>query len=391
VDRRAGAQAFLVSRIDEDKGGQHSHVKAVCFLRPSGENIALLRRHLRNPQFGEYHIYFTNVIRNTFLQELAEADVEEVVKGVQEFYGDYVALDPTHFTVPMARSSACMMPAMWDPQRNQVACDRIVEGLAAVMLSIKKRPAIRYSRGSELCGRVAGDLYRLMYDQEAGLFDFRRGEVPLLIILDRLDDPVTPLLSQWTYQAMVHELLGLSSNRVDLRKGGGKVRKDVAEFVLNGEQDKFFGQHMYSNYGDLGSAVKHLVDDFKVTSKSNQNIDTIEDMQRFVESYPEFRAKQGLTSKHVALLSEMNRLVDERCLMTVSPLEQELACSSGQAAAFDGVMGLLGNPHIRVADKLRLVMLFALRYEKEGSRQIGELCSRVAEVGAKKGDVSPKN
>jgi hypothetical protein len=32
------------------------------------------------------------------------------------------------------------------------------------------------------------------------------------------DDPVTPLLSQWTYRAMVHELIGISNNRVLLTK-----------------------------------------------------------------------------------------------------------------------------------------------------------------------------
>lgn len=51
---------------------------------------------------------------------------------------------------------------------------------------------------------------------------------PLLLILDRRDDPVTPLLSQWTYQAMVHELLGLNDNRVVL-KGAPGVRKDLEE------------------------------------------------------------------------------------------------------------------------------------------------------------------
>lgn len=34
--------------------------------------------------------------------------------------------------------------------------------------------------------------------------------------MDRREDPVTPLLSQWTYQAMVHELLTLANNRVSL-------------------------------------------------------------------------------------------------------------------------------------------------------------------------------
>lgn len=43
-----------------------------------------------------------------------------------------------------------------------------------------------------------------MYEQESGLFDFRRTEIsPLLLVLDRRDDPVTPLLNQWTYQVNV--------------------------------------------------------------------------------------------------------------------------------------------------------------------------------------------
>ena len=52
---------------------------------------------------------------------------------------------------------------------------------------------------------------------ESALFDFRLTQVaPLLLILDRRNDPVTPLLSQWTYQAMVHELLGVLNGRVNL-------------------------------------------------------------------------------------------------------------------------------------------------------------------------------
>lgn len=53
--------------------------------------------------------------------------------------------------------------------------------------------------------------------QEDQLFDFRKADTPpILLILDRRNDPITPLLSQWTYQAMVHELLGINNGRVDL-------------------------------------------------------------------------------------------------------------------------------------------------------------------------------
>jgi len=33
-----------------------SHLKAVYFLRPTSENVQLLRRQLANPRFGEYHL-----------------------------------------------------------------------------------------------------------------------------------------------------------------------------------------------------------------------------------------------------------------------------------------------------------------------------------------------
>lgn len=41
----------------------------------------------------------------------------------------------------------------------------------------------------------------------------------LLLITDRREDPVTPLLNQWTYSAMVHEIVGINNNRVDLKEG----------------------------------------------------------------------------------------------------------------------------------------------------------------------------
>lgn len=42
----------------------------------------------------------------------------------------------------------------------------------------------------------------------------------------------------------------------------------------------------------------------QAVSKMNKQIDSIEDMQRFVESFPEFRHQSGNVSKHVALMSE---------------------------------------------------------------------------------------
>ena len=112
---------------------------------------------------------------------------------------------------------------------------------------------------------------------------------------------VTPLLNQWTYQAMLHELLGVDNNKVDLSYMKS-LPKDQRQLVLAARQDEFFSKHMYSNYGDVGIAVRELVENFEKQTNSNHNISSIEDMKRFVESFPEFRKMSGTVSKHVNLL-----------------------------------------------------------------------------------------
>ncbi|KAL1561169.1 vacuolar protein sorting-associated protein 45 [Salvia divinorum] len=373
-------EVFLVELVDSISMSKEPmmHLKAVYFLRPTSENVVLVRRQLNHPRFGEYHLFFSNMLKDTQLHNLADADEHEVVQQVQEFYADFVALDSHHFSLNIPSNHMYTLPAVVDPSGLQHFCDQAIDGIAAIFLALKRRPVIRYSQTSDIAKRIAQEALKLMYQQESGLFDFRRSEVsPLLLILDRRDDPVTPLLNQWTYQAMVHELIGIQDNKVDLRNIG-KSSKDHKEVVLSSEQDPFFKANMYENFGDIGMNIKKLVDDFQQIAKSNQNIQTIEDMAKFVDNYPEYKKMHGNVSKHVTLVTEMSRIVEERKLMLVSQTEQDLACNGGQGAAFEAVTNLLNNEHVSDIDRLRLVMLYALRYEKESPVQLMQLFNKLA-------------
>lgn len=377
-------EVFLVETVDSAAKESMAHLKAVCFLRPTAENMQHLKRILNSPRFGEYHLYFSNVLKNSYIQILGDADEHEAVQQVQEFYADFIAIDPYHFTLNLPSNYTYMLPTVADPQNMQRICDRMVEGISAVFLALKRRPIIRYQRSSEVSWRVAQDVMRLMYEEESALFDFRRTEIaPLLLIVDRRDDPVTPLLNQWTYQAMVHELIGISDNKVNLREFS-KAPKDQQEVILSSEQDAFFKANMYENFGDLGMNIKKMVDEFQQKAKSNQNIQTLEDMAKFVEHYPEYRKMHGNVSKHVTMVTEMSKMVDERKLMSVSQTEQELACNNaGQAVAFEAVMNHLNSDSISEVDRLRLVILYALRYEKESQQQLGLLLNKFASRSSK--------
>lgn len=80
---------------------------------------------------------------------------------------------------------------------------------------------------------------REVLSKESSSFEFRQESNPVLLIVDRRDDPVTPLLNQWTYQAMVHELLTINNNRVNLSHVKD-ISKDLKEVVLSAEHDEFY-------------------------------------------------------------------------------------------------------------------------------------------------------
>jgi vacuolar protein sorting-associated protein 45 len=102
-----------------------------------------------------------------------------------------------------------------------------------------------------------------------------------------------------------------------------------------------------------------------------------EDMVKFVENYPEYRKQHGNVSKHVTMMTELSRIVDERQLMAISQIEQELACTAGQAAAFEAVLTQLNNEKTSDIDRLRIVMLYALRYERESPQTVEQLISHL--------------
>ena len=430
----------------------HSTSQAVYFVRPTRDNVARVRAELRDPRFGAYSLVFCNRLGDAALQDLADADARNGtgrVVSVSEAFGDFEPVDPHHFAIspaappPVATLAAggslasnspfssplasephhllLLPPGAGDYALGGDALARTVDGLSTVLLSLRRRFRIRASRGSEAVARVAGALHRLAEHDERALFDFggsdssssasysspsSPSQQPLLLVLDRRDDPVTPLLTQWSYQAMAHELVGLSGGRLSLAGAPG-VSAGAEDVVLSARTDPFFAANARASFGDLGGSVRQLVDAAARAAAASRGAAAAADLQGFVESYGDLSAAQAAAARHVSVVGELSRLVELRALMEVSEVEQELACGGGGvggvaaaavagaggaggggatggtglvAAHFDAVARLLPDPRPSPQDKLRLLCLFALRHERDGRPQIDELMRRAAAV-----------
>lgn len=137
-----------------------------------------------------------------------------LIFALKELYADFVAISPHLFSLSLPN---CYTSLNWSPTHLR----RTVQGLAAVLLALKKFPVVRYQNSSDMARRLSEGLkvsldskkngtfnkiklklnVQQLFTKETALFDFpKRTEIsPLLLILDRRDDALTPLLNQVTW------------------------------------------------------------------------------------------------------------------------------------------------------------------------------------------------
>ncbi|GMH54136.1 hypothetical protein TrST_g5764 [Triparma strigata] len=357
-------ELYLISQLGKPQAAVGG-MKCLVFCRPTPQNVQLICTEVSSCKYSEYHLFFSNILPPSLLKLLAHSDTSSVIRGVHEFPLDYVPVNESSWSINIRKSIETSWS--WGTARErtfQGVMDREKEGLLSFLLSQKtKLSAVSFPKQSPASRYLAQQVTKEIQD---GFYHFRNQRQCHLLVLDRKDDPVTPLLSQWTYQAMVHELLGINDGRVVL-KGAPGVKKDLEEVVLAVKDDLFYAENRFSNFGELGENIRTLLLNYQEEAKANDNITSIEDMQNFMERYPVFRAKSHNVSKHVALMGELARLVDHCSLMDVSALEQELAVKDDHADHLRQLIEKLGDARIKQADKLRLTLLYALRYESTGN------------------------
>uniref|UniRef100_A0A915EVZ1 Uncharacterized protein n=1 Tax=Echinococcus canadensis TaxID=519352 RepID=A0A915EVZ1_9CEST len=371
---------FLVERIKSTRESLN-HLTGVYFVRPTSENVTLISQELKSPKYASYFLFFSHALSKQSLKQLAEADIHEVVMEVQEYFVDFLALSPHLFAIerPICFSQGFdVIPEVLS--RSSLA-------ITAVLLTLQWLPQIRYQQSSDHC-RVLAESVRSFCSRETDLFDSRKPDrLPVLLILDRRQDQITPLLTQWTYEAMIHELIGIKNNRVVLHTSAAAPDK-MSELTLSREFDDFFKTNQYVNFGEIGQAIKNLVANFqKVTKKVDaENAKSISDLKGLLENYPDFRKASGTVEIHVAIVSELSQIVKSRSLLEISEVEQELVCQNNHSTSYNRIRSLVSDPRIKNADALRLVILYALRYELN-LREISMLSAAVIERGVPKDDV----
>ena len=366
-------------------------LSCVVIARPVQQSLQQVCDTLRRSAFKSYALYFTNFVTAEDMQMLAGSDVRQCVQVVEEVYLDLQPVtDETCLVVLDHRGAKNTLSHILGQQHSTVRdplpaiptrkddFTRITEGLVALMLGQNRRPQIRYRAGSDACARIAEQVASKMRMIHKTFFDLKSKDC-VLLIADRRDDPVTPLLTPWSYEAQIHTYLGIKDGIVEV---DGNTNDEPAEkFVLSAAHDSFFGRHRHSNWGDLCIAVKELIESYKAvnsqlpSSGAEREKLSLKEIKDFMIKFPAVKQQSALTMKHATIVGRLGSEIGKRFLADVASVEQEVMCNPPAPKDHANLICRLIKEVEGIAphDAVRLAVLYELRYDYAHQTSSGEI------------------
>ena len=363
-------EIFLFENIDKIQSDQKLNLNGIFFIRPTQQNLEYLKTILKSSNFKEINLFFTNQLTDDYLKKLAENDINTQVKNVQEIYLDYYIINSNifHLNIESCICNLDMTPMeKWNQYDTQMY-ERIYQGLISACLSNRMKPLIKSVKGSFLCQKLGKKLAAFFEDN----YEFIRKECGqhfngILLLYDRKEDPISPLINQWTYQAQLHEILGIKNNVIELKKGNDNAKPE--KFVISDVEaiDKFYSKYKLADYGTVATAVQQEADKLKNENDLLNKESSIEELRKIIDQLPEKKKESMAITKHYKLFYSISEYVTKHKLMELSKLEQDISVNDNRKEQFNQIVQIISDPKVQHLDKCKLYLLYMLKYENDSS------------------------
>ncbi len=365
-------EIFLFESIDKIQTDQKLNLNGIFFIRPTQENLQQLKRILQSSNFKEINLFFTNQITDDYLQKLAQYDINMQVKNVQEIYLDYYIINSNvfHLNIESCICNLDMNPIeKWD-KSDVLMNERIYQGLISACLSNRMKPIIKSVRGSDICLNLGKKLAKFFDDNYDNFIRKECGQNfnGILLLYDRKEDPISPLINQWTYQAQLHEILGIKNNVIELKKGSD-VKDKPEKYVISDVEsiDKFYAKYKFADYGTVANAVQQEADKLKSDNDMLNKESSIEELRKIIDQLPEKKKESMAITKHYKLFYSLSEYVTKHKLMDLSKIEQDISVNDNKKEQFNQIVQIISDPKVQHLDKCKLYLLYMLRYESDPS------------------------
>ncbi|KAL2234000.1 protein transport Sec1a isoform X1 [Sesamum indicum] len=365
---------------------------AVYFIQPSKENIVMLLSDMsgREPLYKKAYIYFSSHVPKDLLTRIKnDASVVPRIGALREMNLEYFSIDSQAFITDHERALEELFGDNAADSRKFDACLNVMASrIATVFASLKEFPYVRYKAAKGLDSasdnnsralvpaKLAAAIWNHITTYKSSIPNFPQTETCEFLIVDRSVDQIAPVIHEWTYDAMCHDLLELEGNKyiheVPSKTGGDPEKKEV----LLEDHDPVWLELRHAHIAEASERLHEKMTNFTSKNKAAQlqqrdaNELSTRDLQKMVQALPQYNEQMEKLSIHVQIAGKLNKIIRDVGLRQLGQLEQDLVF--GDAGTKEVIHFLRSNQNAPCENKLRLLMIYGCVYPEkfEGDKAV---------------------
>lgn len=340
----------LVESLNKKRAPFHD-MGAIYVCAPTADNITKIMNDFmptegkKAPLYGKsVFLYFLSKVPNAELMRIKTCKpLLKRLKALSELNVDFLAKQKRAFHFDMGRA----LPELY--RRAGVFTlthNTIVEKLVSLCATLNEYPHVRFPASCPLSQNLAETFQSKMNEYVAlspnwwyyGMSGHMERDRSTLLLLDRSVDPLTPLMHEFTYQAMVNDLLRIDDDKISYQaenvvsKGEGhNAVESVPKDVLLNDNDALWvelrGRHIADVIQTLSGRIREVVDSntgAKLAQGSGANM-SLTQMAQALKALPEYQEVMSKLSQHMHISHQCMSEFNKQQLLDLAELEQTLA------------------------------------------------------------------
>ncbi|KAJ6829043.1 SNARE-interacting protein KEULE [Iris pallida] len=355
---------------------------AIYFIQPLKENVVMFLSDMsgKSPLYRKAHVFFSSPVSKELVGLIrSDTSVLPRIGALSEMNLEYFAIDSQGFVTDHERALEELFgDNAENPHKYNACLETMATRIATVFASLREFPYVRYRAAKSSLDattmttlrdlvptKLACGVWDCLSRYKKTIADFPESETCELLIVDRSVDQIAPVIHEWTYDAMCHDLLNMEGNKyvhvVPSKTGSMEEKKEV----LLEDHDPIWLELRHAHIADASERLHDKMTNFISKNKAAQiqqgsrdggELST-RDLQKMVQALPQYSEQIDKLSLHVEIAGKINKVIRELGLRDVGQLEQDLVF--GDAGTKELIEFLRTKQDATRESKLRLLMIYA--------------------------------
>ncbi|TKW03268.1 hypothetical protein SEVIR_7G013800v4 [Setaria viridis] len=376
---------------------------AIYFMQPTKENIRIFMSDMsgKNPLYKKAYVFFSSPIQGDLLAHIKkESTVLTRISALSEMNLEYFAIDSQGFVTDHDKALAELFTEDAECSHKYNAClNTMGTRIATVFASMREFPRVHYRVARTIDAstlttlrdlvptKLAASVWNCLARYKSTIPEFPQTETCELLIVDRSIDQIAPIIHEWTYDAMCHDLLCMDGNKYVQEVPSKNDSANEQKEVLLEDHDPVWLELRHAHIADVNERLHEKMTKFISKNEAAQLQQTrsgvelsTKQLQKMVQALPQYSDEIDKLTLHVEVAGKLNNIIKEQHLKDVGQLEQDLVF--GDAGTKELINFLRTRLDVNRENKLRLLMIYASINPKKFGSEKGAKLMQLAGLSA---------